>query len=85
MSEDKKQQPLKVEILDKMSMLIATSLGFVAAFSWNETFKVLLLSRLAEKDSPMVLVVYSLFVSILAVILIIVIARAAGKAKRALQ
>jgi len=85
MSEEQKPQPLKVEILDKMSILIATSLGFVAAFAWNETFKVLLLSRLAENDSPIALIGYALFVSFLAVILIIVIARAAGKAKRAIQ
>jgi len=85
MSEEQKPQPLKVEILDKMSLLIATSLGFVAAFAWNDTFKTLLLSGMADADKPIVLIGYSVLVSIIAVILIIVIARAAGKAKRSLQ
>jgi len=78
-------QPLKIEILDKMSTLIAAAFGFVAAFAWNETFKVLLLSGLAEKDSPIVLIGYALLVTILAVVLTIAVARAAAKAKRSLQ
>jgi len=78
-------QPLKLEILDKMSTLIAAAFGFVAAFAWNETFKVLLLSGLAEKDSPIVLIGYALSVTFLAVVLTIAVARAAGKARRAIQ
>ena len=78
-------KPLKLEILDKMSTLMAAAFGFVAAFAWNETFKVLLLSGLAEKDSPMVLIGYALFVTILAVVLTIAVARAAAKARRSLQ
>ena len=85
MSEEQKPQPLKVEILDKISTLVAASLGFVAAFSWNETFKTLLLSGAAVADRPIILIGYSMFVTILAVALMIVIARAAGKAKRTLQ
>jgi len=85
MSDEKKPEPLKVEILDKMSMLIATSLGFVAAFAWNDTFKTLFLSGMSDEDKPIVLLAYSLLISIIAVALIIVIARAAGKAKRSLQ
>jgi len=85
MSEENKPQPLKVEILDKMSMLIATSLGFVAAFAWNDTFKTLFLSGMAHEDQPIVLIAYSILISIIAVALIIVIARAAGKARRSLQ
>jgi hypothetical protein len=34
MSEDKKQQPLKIEVLEKMSTLVAAAFGFVAAFAW---------------------------------------------------
>ncbi len=85
MSEEQKPQPLKLEILEKMSTLIAAAFGFVAAFAWNETFKVLLLSGLAEKDSPIVLIGYALFVTVLAVVLTITVARATGRAKRAIQ
>ncbi len=77
--------PLKIEILDKVSTLIAAAFGFVAAFAWNETFKVLLLSGLTDTDTPIVLIGYSLFVTLLAVLLTIAVARAAGKARRSLQ
>ena len=85
MSEEQKPEPLKLEILNKISTLVAASLGFVAAFAWNEAFKVLLLSGLAEKDSPIVLIGYALLVTILAVVLTIAVARAAAKARRSLQ
>ena len=85
MSEEQKPQPLKLEILDKMSTLIAAAFGFVAAFAWNETFKTLLLGQVGDEARPIVLVGYALFVTLLAVILTIVLARAVGRAKKALQ
>jgi len=78
-------QPLKIEILDKLSTLITAAFGFVAAFAWNEAFKVVFLGGLEPGDHPMVLVIYALFVSIVAVLLIIMIARATRKAKSKLQ
>jgi len=39
MSKGKKQQPLRIEVLEKISTLIAAAFGFVAAFAWNESFK----------------------------------------------
>ena len=82
---ESKNRPFKVEVLEKISTLMAAAFGFVAAFAWNETFKVLLLSGLAEKDSPIVLIGYALLVTILAVVLTIAVARAAAKARRSLQ
>ncbi len=78
-------KPLKLEILDKMSTLIAASFGFVAAFAWNETFKVVLLGGITDADGPIVLIGYALFVTLLAVVLTIAVARAAAKAKKAIQ
>jgi len=80
-----KQQPLKIEILDKLSVLITAAFGFVAAFAWNEAFKVVFLSGADAADHPIVLVVYALFVSILAVLLIIMVARTTARAKSRLQ
>jgi len=80
-----KQQPLKIEILDKLSTLITAAFGFVAAFAWNEAFKVLFLSGVETGDHPIVLVIYAMFVSILAVLLIIMVARATRKAKSKLE
>jgi len=78
-------QPLKIEILDKLSTLITAAFGFVAAFAWNEAFKVVFLGGVKAENHPIVLVVYAMFVSVLAVLLIIMIARATRKAKSKLQ
>ena len=85
MSEEKKPQPLKIEVLEKVSTLIAAAFGFVAAFAWNETFKVILLGGVAIADKPMLLIGYALFVTVLAVLLTIAVARAVGKARRSIQ
>jgi len=82
MSEEKKPQPLRIEVLEKISTLIAAAFGFVAAFAWNETFKVVLLGGADLADKPALLIGYSLFVTIIAVLLTIAIARATGKAKK---
>ena len=85
MSKEKKPQPLKIEVLEKVSTLIAAAFGFVAAFAWNETFKVILLGGVDIADKPFLLIGYAMFVTVLAVLLTIAIARATGKAKRAIQ
>ena len=77
---EEKSKPFKIEVLDKVSTLIAAAFGFVAAFAWNETFKVILLGGVAGADKPLVLIGYALFVTFLAVILTIIVARAAAKA-----
>jgi len=82
---ESKKRPFKVEVLEKISTLMAAAFGFVAAFAWNETFKTLLLGQVGDDARPIVLVGYALFVTLLAVILTIVLARAVGRAKKALQ
>ena len=78
-------KPVRVEVLEKMSTLIAAAFGFVAAFAWNETFKTVLLSGVGDEIRPMALVGYALFVTVLAVFVTIVVGRATAKAKRSLQ
>lgn len=84
-SESEPKRPFKVEVLEKISTLMAAAFGFVAAFAWNETFKVVLLGGVGDVDKPIILIGYALLVTILAVILTIVLARATGRAKKALQ
>ncbi len=85
MSKDEKQQPLRIEVLEKISTLIAAAFGFVAAFAWNESFK-LLIDRVVSEDAELyVYFAYAAIITILAVFIIIVVARATGKAKAKLQ
>ncbi len=79
-----KKRPFKIEVLEKISTLMAAAFGFVAAFAWNETFKALLLPPPGSVNHPSILVGYSIFVTLLAVILTIFLARATGRAKKAL-
>ncbi len=85
MSKDEKPQPLKIEILDRLTTLITAAFGFVAAFAWNETFK-LLLDRVVSEDAELIVYfIYAIIITIVAVLLIISVARATAKAKSRLQ
>ena len=85
MSEDEKQQPLKIEVLEKVSTLIAAAFGFVAAFAWNESFKLLFDRLISDKDEIFVYFLYAGIITVIAVILIIAVARATAKAKAKLE
>jgi len=78
-------QPLKIEILEKLSTLITAAFGFVAAFAWNETFKLLLHKAVEGEEEPIFYLIYAIIVTIVAVLLIISVARLTGKAKSKLQ
>ena len=82
---ESKKRPFKVEVLEKISTLMAAAFGFVAAFAWNETFKTILLGNVGDDARPIILIAYALLVTILAVILTIVLARATGRAKKAIS
>ena len=83
MSEDEK--PLKIEVLDRMSTLVAAAFAFVAAFAWNESFK-LLFDRLVSDDAEIIVYfAYSIIITIIAVLVIIMIVKATNKAKKRLE
>jgi len=85
MSEDKKPHSLKVEVLERMSTLIAAAFAFVAAFAWNESFK-LLFDRIFSEDAEIIVYfIYSIIITIVAVVIIIMITKATSKAKNKLE
>jgi hypothetical protein len=83
MADESKEGPasLKVEILDKIAALVTAAFGLVAALAWNEAIKAIFkeIFGTAEAIGPML--IYAIVVTIIAVILTIVVARAASKAK----
>ena len=85
MSKDEKLQPMKIEVLDKLSTLIAAAFGLIAAFAWNETFKAIIHSFVGDNAPIIVLIAYSMIITIVAVLLIIGLARASAKAKAVLK
>ncbi len=85
MSEDKKRQSFKIEILEKTSVLITAAFGFVAAFAWNESFKLLFDRMFSDEEEVYVYFIYAGIITIFAVLLIISIARATARAKAKLE
>jgi len=78
---DETPVPLKVEVLDKIAALITAAFGLVAALAWNEAIKAVFREIFGSEDAVGPMLMYAIIVTIAAVILTIVVARAASKAK----
>lgn len=74
----------KVQLLETFAALITAAFGLVAALAWNETIKTAVAMVFDSEDDITGLLVYAIIVTILAVIMTLLIARALGKAKEAL-
>ena len=81
MADEAKPVPLKVEVLDKIAALITAAFGLVAALAWNEAIKAVFREIFGSEDAVGPMLMYAIIVTIAAVILTIVVARAASKAK----
>ena len=78
---DEAPVPLKVEVLDKIAALITAAFGLVAALAWNEAIKAVFKEIFGAEDAIGPMLMYAIIVTIAAVILTIVVARAASNAK----
>ena len=86
MADDKKEEEeekptLKTEILDKISALVTAAFGLVAALAWNDAIKTIFKEVFGESNTIGPMVLYAVIVTIIAVILTIVVARAVANAK----
>ena len=81
MEGGEKPVALKVEVLDKIAALITAAFGLVAALAWNEAIKVIFKEIFGTEEAIAPMLIYAIVVTILAVILTIVVARAAANAK----
>lgn len=66
-------------ILQTMITLAAASLGLVAALAWNEAIKALIKSVLGEDDSLAGLFTYAILATVIAVVVLLVLGRAAAR------
>ena len=80
MSEEK-EPPMKIQMLDKLSALIAAAFGLVAALAWNEAIKAIFREIFGTAETIVPMLTYAIVVTIAAVVLTIVVARALSKAK----
>ncbi|KEQ56410.1 hypothetical protein AAA799E16_01509 [Marine Group I thaumarchaeote SCGC AAA799-E16] len=84
MADDSEPASIKHEILDKIAALIAAAFGLVAALAWNEAIKALFREYFGPTDQVGPMIVYAIIVTMIAVILTIIVARAASRAKNLL-
>ena len=66
-------------ILQTMITLAAASLGLVAALAWNEAIKALIKRVLGEDDSLAGLFTYAILATLVAVVVLLVLGRAAAR------
>ena len=81
MADDDKPVPLKTEVLDKIAALVTASFGLVAALAWNDAIKAVFKEIFGTEDAIGPMLLYAIIVTIIAVILTILVARAAVNAK----
>lgn len=72
---------LRLQVLDKMSALITAAFGLVAALAWNEAIKGVIARYFAPGDDLGAQLAYAGFVTILAVVASLLVARSINRAK----
>ncbi|HSB50048.1 MAG TPA: DUF5654 family protein [Nitrosopumilaceae archaeon] len=80
-----KDLSLKEQILDKMGSLITAAFGLVAALAWNEAIKAIFAELFGTTETIIPMISYAIIVTILAVVVTILIARAISNAKKAIS
>lgn len=81
MTDEQKEPSVKEQILDKMAALITAAFGLVAALAWNEAIKAIFAQIFGPADAVTPMVIYAIVVTIIAVILTILVARAVAKVR----
>jgi hypothetical protein len=79
--EEEKPATLKQEVLDKMGALLIAAFGLVAALAWNDAIKAIFKEVFGDSSTVVPMLIYASMITIIAVILIIIVARAVANAK----
>ena len=71
----------KTEVIEKIAALVTAAFGLVAALAWNGAIQELFKLVFGEQSTLVAMFVYAVVVTIIAVIAVVLIGRAAAKAK----
>ena len=82
MVDETKEEPLKIIALDKIGVLLTTAFGLVAALAWNGAIIAIFKEIFGEADTIVPMLIYAIVVTIVAIILIITLAKALAKVKK---
>lgn len=66
-------------LVQTMITLASASLGLVAALAWNEAIKALIRKVMGEDDSLAGLFIYAIIATLIAVVVLLILARAAAR------
>ena len=72
---------IRFEILDKIAALITAAFGLVAALAWNDLITNLFAQIFGKSDTIVPMIIYALIVTAIAVVLTIIVGKAAARAK----
>ena len=72
---------MKAEILDKIAALLTAAFGLVAALAWNGAIRAIFERVFGSADNIPAMIVYAVIVTVIAVLVIIWIARVVTRAK----
>jgi len=72
---------MKKEIFDKITTLIVSAFGLVAALAWNDTIKLLFSRLFGTPNSLGAMLFYAIAITVIAVVITIQIGKMAGKKK----
>jgi hypothetical protein len=72
---------VKGEVLDKLSVLVNSAFGLVAALAWNDAVKALFKYAFGTTENLAAMFAYAFFVTVLAVVFSIWVGRAVARAK----
>ena len=71
----------KTEVIEKIAALVTAAFGLVVALAWNGAIQELFKLIFGEHSTLVAMFVYAVVVTIIAVIAVVLIGRAAAKAK----
>jgi len=72
---------MKAEILDKIAALLTAAFGLVAALAWNGAIRAIFERVFGSADNIPAMVIYAVVVTVIAVLVIIWIARVVKRAQ----
>jgi len=82
-NESEKPKGVIEEILDKLGSLVTAAFGLVAALAWNEAIQTIFKEAFGTQQAVPLMLGYAVVVTVIAVVLTLIIARAITKAKEA--
>lgn len=71
----------KTEVIEKIAALVTAAFGLVAALAWNGAIQELFKLIFGDQSTLVAMFVYAVVVTIIAVLAVVLIGRAAAKAK----